>query len=94
MHIRMTFFFLILFLQGFAFERVVIWGHSLHSHTHSYIHEAFYRAFKELGYEAYWLNDDDDIEDLNLSNALFITEGQVDHRIPVRSDGLYVIHNP
>src|SRR5690348_13238916 len=31
-----------LHLQGF--EKVIIWGHKLHSHTHSYIHNGFYHA--------------------------------------------------
>ncbi len=26
-------------------DKVVIWGHKLHSHTHSYIHNAFLVAF-------------------------------------------------
>jgi Lrp/AsnC family transcriptional regulator for asnA, asnC and gidA len=32
-------------------KKVVIWGHKLHSHTHSYIHNGFYIAFKHLGYD-------------------------------------------
>ena len=41
------------------YSKVIIWGHPLHSHTHSYIHEAYYRAFKYLGYDVYWFHDNE-----------------------------------
>lgn len=86
--------FIVLFYhQLIAFDKVVIWGHKLHSHTHSYIHQGFYSAFSHLGYRTYWLDDRDNIAKLDLSNALFITEGQVDQNIPLRPDGIYVTHN-
>ncbi len=75
------------------FNKVVIWGHKLHSHTHSYIHWAFYRAFQELGYETHWLDNSDNISSLDLSKTLFIAEGQVDQKIPIRDDGFYITHN-
>lgn len=74
-------------------KKAILWGHKLHSHTHSYVHEGFYRAFAHLGWECYWLDDDDDIEGLDLSGALFLTEGQVDGQIPLRRDCCYVLHN-
>jgi hypothetical protein len=76
-----------------AFDKVVIWGHKLHSHTHSYIHYAFYKAFQHLGYETYHLDNEDDICHIDFSNALFLTEGQVDQKIPLREDGFYILHN-
>ena len=75
------------------FSKVVIWGHPLHSHTHSYIHSAFFRAFQHLGYEVHWVSDVAEIQDVDLSNALFITEGQVDALIPKRKDCYYILHN-
>lgn len=77
----------------FAFDKVIIWGHKLHSHTHSYVHNAFYKAFKYLGYETYWFDDQDDTSHFNFSNSLFLTEGQVDNKIPLRSDCRYILHN-
>ena len=51
----MRVFFLFLICSGTLlaepFERVVIWGHKLHTHKHSYIHNAFYRAFGNQGFE-------------------------------------------
>jgi hypothetical protein len=74
-------------------RQVVIWGHKLHSHTHSYIHWAFDRAFKAMGYNTLWLDRYDNIANLDFSNTLFITEGQVDQNIPIRLDCWYIIHN-
>ncbi len=71
-------------------KQVVIWGHKLHSHTHSYVHEAFYKAFKHLGYTTHWLDNSDDISKIDFKNTLFITEHQVDARMPLRNDCFYV----
>ena len=70
----------------------MIWGHKLHSHTHSYIHNAFYRAFQHLGYPTYWFDDGDNVGSFDFSNSLFITEGQVDKNIPLRNDCNYILH--
>ncbi len=86
-------FSMILTIQAFSFSQVVIWGHKLHSHTHSYIHEAFYRAFKALNYKVYYLDKTDDISNIDFSNSLFLTEGQVDTGIPLREDCFYILHN-
>ncbi|MGE4575302.1 MAG: hypothetical protein AB7E63_13200 [Parachlamydia sp.] len=77
---------------GHAFDKVIIWGHKLHSHTHSYVHNGFYRAFQFLGYPTYWFDDQDYVEDFDFSNSLFLTEGQVDHNIPLREDCQYILH--
>lgn len=74
-------------------KKVVIWGHKLYSHTHSFIHHGFFKAFTSLGYETYWLDKNDDVSKIDFSNTLFITEGQVDQNIPLRSDCVYVLHN-
>lgn len=85
---------LIAFTQSVAcFDKVVIWGHKLHSHTHSYIHNAFYRAFQHMGYQTYWFDNNDNVQNIDFSNALFITEGQADARIPLLQDGRYILHN-
>ena len=74
-------------------EKVVIWGHKLHSHTHSYIHERFFRAFQSMGYSTYWFDNSDDVSDFDFSHSLFLTEGQVDQEIPIRTDCRYILHN-
>ena len=40
-----------------SLTKVIIWGYPLHSHTHSYIHYAWEKTFKHLGYEVYWFDD-------------------------------------
>lgn len=93
----MSLFFVIALLLwhtiGMGFEKVIIWGHKLHTHTHSYVHNGFFRAFQYLGYPTYWLDNEDDVSGFDFSNALFLTEGQVDQRIPLREDAIYLIHN-
>lgn len=80
-----------------TFNKVIIWGHKLgtpdQSHTHSFVHEAFYRTFKNLGYETYWLDNNDRLDNLVFNDCLFISEGQVDSNIPVNKTNKYVLHN-
>jgi len=83
---KVLFFLVLITFQLQSFEKVIIWGHKLHSHTHSYIHNAFYIAFKHMGYETYWFDDKDDVKKFDFSNSLFLTEGQVDKKIPLRED--------
>jgi len=84
---------LVFSVKGDCFDKVVIWGHKLHSHTHSYIHNGFYIAFRYLGYPTYWLDDKDDVSHFDFANSLFITEGQADRGIPLRHDCKYILHN-
>ncbi len=75
------------------FKKVILWGHKMHTHTHSYIHWGYSRAFKSLGYETFWFDNTDDVANFDFSDSLFITEGQVDQKMPVREDCRYVLHN-
>lgn len=74
-------------------KQVVLWGHKLHSHTHSYIHAAYVKAFTYLGYKTLWLDNSDNISNIDFAGSLFITEGQVDDKIPKRQDCYYILHN-
>lgn len=75
------------------FKRIIIWGHPLHMHTHSYIHEGFARAFKHLGYEVWWMPNQPMFPEVDLAGALIITEGQVDSYLPRHPEATYVLHN-
>lgn len=79
------------------FKHVVIWGHKLHSHTHSYIHSGFYRAFQSLGYDTHWFDDSDMdnalVRAFDFNNCLFITEGQACAKMPLIKGNKYVLHN-
>ncbi len=72
--------------------KVVIWGHKLHSHTHSYIHSSYYKAFSRMGYETYWLDGSDSVN-INFENTIFLTEGQVDKNIPLNKTSFYILHH-
>jgi hypothetical protein len=74
-------------------KQIILWGHKLHSHTHSYIHFGFKKGFEYLGYKTYWFDNNDDISNFDFTSSLFITEGQVDKNIPIRDDCYYVLHN-
>lgn len=80
-------------LTAIEFDQVVLWGHKLHTHTHSYIHNGFSIAFQYLGYPVLWLDDQDEVSDIDFARTLFITEGQVDKNIPLRDDCYYILHN-
>lgn len=75
--------------------KVIIWGLPLYTHTHSFIHASFYKAFKHLGYDTYWFhagNYPDPIV-FDYSNCLFFSEGYADDKIPHNETSTYFIHN-
>ena len=73
------------------YSKIVIWGHPLYSHTHSYVHSSYYKAFKYLGYDVYWFHDNDYPEDFDYENTLFIGEGFADSKIPLNETSCYMI---
>lgn len=79
--------------MNFSDYKVIIWGHKLHTHTSSYVHNAFYRTFEHMGFKTFWFDDNDDVSQFDFSKSLFVTEGQVDKKIPLREDCFYVLHN-
>ena len=76
------------------FNKVIIWGFPLYTHTHSYIHAAWVKAFKYLGYETYWFHENDYPKEssFNYNNTLFITEGYADNNIPINNTSIYFVH--
>jgi hypothetical protein len=85
-------------------KRVVIFGHlpntqwswraGFYSHTHSYIHQGYFRAFKHLGYETHWINGRSrGLENLPVKDTLFFTEGQAEGNLPLSLQAGYVTHS-
>lgn len=72
--------------------KIIIWGYPLHSHTHSYIHAAFYKAFKSLDYETYWFHDKNYPKDFDWNDCVFWTEGFADKNIPLNKTSTYFVH--
>ena len=75
-------------------NKIIIWGHELHDHTHSYIHNGFYIAFKHLGYEIYWLSDkEENTKLMNFDNCLILNHGLVSKYLPISKKSIYLLHN-
>ena len=72
--------------------KIVIWGYPLHTHTHSYIHNSFKKAFEYLGHEVHWFHDGDYPEDFDYDDCVFLTEGFADKNIPLRETSTYFVH--
>ena len=72
--------------------KIIIWGYPLHSHTHSYVHASWVKAFKFLGYETYWFDDANYDKNILYENCLFITEGYADKNIPLHKSNIYFVH--
>jgi len=75
-----------------TFQKVVIWGYPLNSHTHSYVHHGWYKAFKHMSFDTYWFDDNKYPLDFDFTNTLFITEGYADKNIPLHPTNIYCVH--
>jgi len=45
-----------------------------------------------MGYDTHWFDDNTNVTGFDFSNSMFISEHQVDNKIPQRNDCLYFIH--
>lgn len=71
--------------------KIIIWGHPLYSHTHSYVHSSYYKAASHMGHEVYWFHDSDYPKDFDYSDSIFITEGFADSNIPLNDTSTYFV---
>jgi hypothetical protein len=77
-----------------SFDKVVVWGLPLHSHTHSYIHDCFFKAFQSMGLETVWVQDTTEkIDNSFLNNSLVIAAGMDCKTLSVNDSCFYVLHN-
>ena len=74
-------------------KKVVIWGYPPDTHTHSYIHLGFAKAFSQLDYDVVWYDDDEEYSDEDLSDAIIITENNCRKFLPIEKSSQYFIHN-
>jgi hypothetical protein len=74
------------------FKKVIIWGYPLYTHSHSFIHHGWVKAFKRLGYETHWFHNEDFPTDFDYGDALVITEGYADAQLPIESSSSYFVH--
>ena len=76
----------------------VIWGTKLHTHTHSYVWLAYYRALQHLGARVLWLGPSDSLAGLDLGHTVFLAIDVNDPKlgdagIPLSEECFYVLHN-
>ena len=55
-------------------KKFVAFGCKNFNSTHSFIHYAYQRAFESLGWNSYWI-ENEDAKDFDLSNSLIHTLG-------------------
>jgi hypothetical protein len=72
--------------------KIIVWGYPTNTHTHSFTHAAWEKAFKYLGYETYWFDDINHPVNFDYSNSIFITEGYADNKIPLDPSSTYFVH--
>ena len=73
--------------------KIVIWGCSPHTHTHSYIHYGFAKAFSFLDYDVTWYEDSEEHKNEDLSDSIVITSYGHCNYMPIDSTSKYFIHN-
>lgn len=74
-------------------KKVIIWGYPPHTHTHSYIHYGFAKAFSSLDYDVVWYEDNPEYSNEDLSDAIVISEVNCCKHLPIDKSSKYFIHN-
>jgi len=75
------------------FNKIILWGYKLYSHTNSFIYAGFKKAFEHMGYDAKWYFDEEDHSAENFNDCLFFAfEGQ-ERNIPLNKTSRYILHN-
>ncbi len=72
-------------------NKVIIWGYPLHSHTHSYIHYGYFKAFQSMGFDVHWV-DEQNYKHVDFENAIIISEHFVTSYLPRVKSSIYFIH--
>ena len=82
------------------YKNILIIGHELHSHTHSYIFNGIYKALIALNYNVDWIQNDDDINKVKslisskIQYDIIITELYYNKNIPIIENCTYIIQQP
>lgn len=74
-------------------NKVVIWGYPPDTHTHSYIHLGFAKAFAHLDYDVVWYDDSEEYANEDLKDAIVISESNCCKYLPIEKSSQYFIHN-
>lgn len=82
-------------IEKYKNRPIIIWGHPKGTHTHSWIHYRFFRAFQSMWFDVQWLdNTIENLPDKN-KNYIIITENLVDTLLHENYSSSWVIfdHN-
>ena len=74
-------------------KKIIIWGHKNNGHTHGHIHSSYFKAFKYMGFETYWFDNNENVSGFNFDNSIFFTEDQVQSNIPLNKTCKYILHH-
>ena len=85
------------------FKRFIIWGAKLDTkHTHSFIHEALYKAAIFMGLDVFWLDNRDNVDEAFFNNSIVVTEQwlvfdnliskNISNKMPLNKTACYIVH--
>ena len=80
-------------------KKIIVWGAKLDTgHTHGFIHEACVRASKYMGWNTYWLDNRDNVDESFFDDAIVITEqwlvfqNGISNKMPINKNATYLVH--
>lgn len=74
-------------------KKIIIWGHIPDSHTHSYVHLGFAKAFSSIDYDVVWYDDSSEYANEDLTDSIVIAEKNQCKYMPYEKSSKYFIHN-
>ena len=85
--------------------KYLIWGYKNVYHTHSHIHEGFYRTLKKMGKNVEWMDESFELKNYDITNTLVITNHDCLYdagywpwsvrrvsSLPISEEAFYVVH--
>jgi hypothetical protein len=79
--------------EGGQVGKIVIWGLKSDFHSHKFIQGAFYRNFRDMGYEAIWVDDlESNKSVVNRFDIVFAVD-VASSFLPIVKGAKYVLHN-
>lgn len=73
--------------------KFIIHGFKNKINTYHFIHLAFEKAAKYLGYDTYWLDNTDNLPNSFYNDSIILTEGWETDKLPIANNSVYIIHH-
>lgn len=74
-------------------KKFIVYGFKKNICTHHFIHLAFEKAARHLGYDTYWLDNTDNLDVSFYNNSIIFTEGWETDKLPIANNSIYIIHH-